>query len=130
MFERYEFDRFDSFADCVEFVREYSKAFKKARVTADNLWRLNAEDIVIYLVKERREGGHLVRREEERVGARTYANVISAVLFFNDSLHRAYTEAGYIPTRFVARSPYGDESTSRYFKIMRASAEQLEQGRC
>lgn len=124
------FNRFESYGACVQFVQEYCKAFKKAGVTADHLWRLSADDVEITVITERRVNGRAVSRVEEPAGARNYANVVSAVLFFGDYIGRDYTEAGYIPTRFIARSPYGDESTSRYFKITRKSAEQLEQGRC
>ena len=97
-----------------DFVHRYPTEFKKARVTASTLDDLERNYDIVQTVTMK-ENGKTVSTETKSVSAEHYANVISGIAFFNDRLTIGCTQAGYIATRFSAKSPDGITRCIREF---------------
>ena len=80
------------------------KAFRKCNVNAGVLSDLQNNYIISETITYK-EGRKISRHETKVISAEYFGNVLTAVLFFNDRIEKAYTIAGYIPVKLTAISP-------------------------
>ena len=97
-----------------DFVRRYPKEFKRAQVTAGMLDDLNRNYTIMQKITMK-EGRKVTSVTTEEVSADYYANVISAIGFFNDRVTIGICPAGYLASRFSALSPDGITRCIREF---------------
>jgi hypothetical protein len=93
-----------TYTEFCELVNSYKKAFKKCNVNASVLCDLQNNYVITETITYK-EGRKVSSRETKVISTEYFGNVLTAALFFNDRIEKAYTIAGYIPVKLTAVSP-------------------------